>query len=116
MKTHRRKRSPREWEDIIRRARSSGKDLTKWCKDRGISIRAFYYWEKKLREEKKPKAGYEDIGFVEVNEVGQTGSEQEKDLTSFSGTVLQYGGINILVTEQTSETAIAKVIRGIRNA
>ena len=116
MKEHKRRRTPREWEGVIRRARSSGKDLTSWCEERGISIRAFYYWEKKLREEKDLEADVKEIGFVEVTGAIQAGNDHDRNLTSFSGTVIQYEGISILVTEQTSETAITKVIRGIRNA
>lgn len=106
-------RSHQEWEDMIKMARSSGQMISRWCKDRGICTRQFYYWEKKLREEKELLKA--DNPFYELTSV-QKEEPKTGSNPAFSGTVLQYGDFNILITDTTTENTISAVIRGIQNA
>ena len=54
-----------EWFSIIQACNTSGQPKKQWCEENGISIRKFFYWQKKIRaglytETKKDTA---NIGF-----------------------------------------------------
>ena len=40
----------KQWTGIIQEANASGMAKCSWCKQNGISLRQFYYWQKKVRE------------------------------------------------------------------
>lgn len=40
----------KQWASIIQEAGSSGLTKTEWCKEHNISLRNFYYWQRKLRQ------------------------------------------------------------------
>lgn len=41
----------KNWVEIIEACNASGQNKSEWCRENGISLRQFYYWQKKLREE-----------------------------------------------------------------
>ncbi len=111
-------RSAKEWATIIQSARSSGQNITKWCQERGLCTRQFYYWDKKLRDEGTAVANNKGANrFYELSQYQAGFSDSSRnDVTEFTGTILQYGKFNVLVTDKTTESTITAVIRGIRNA
>ena len=40
-----------QWTRIINECLASGMKKTAWCKEHGISDKAFFYWQRRLREE-----------------------------------------------------------------
>jgi len=38
-----------EWFSIIQACNTSGQPKKQWCEENGISIRKFFYWQKKIR-------------------------------------------------------------------
>ncbi len=42
--------SLKEWQDRIYARQSSGQTVAVWCAANGISVHAYYYWLRKLRE------------------------------------------------------------------
>jgi len=40
-----------EWSDRIRECRSSGTTVKAWCAAQSISLKTYYYWEKRLVEQ-----------------------------------------------------------------
>jgi len=40
----------RHWIDVIHEANASGMTKRSWCELSGISIKQFYYWQKKVRD------------------------------------------------------------------
>jgi putative transposase len=40
-----------EWAGIIQACNTSGQAKKEWCEENGVSIRKFFYWQKKLRAE-----------------------------------------------------------------
>ena len=39
-----------EWSTKIAECRSSGMSVKDWCAEQGITIKTYYYWEKRLRK------------------------------------------------------------------
>ena len=40
-----------QWTSIIKECLASGMPKTTWCREHGISDKAFFYWQRILREE-----------------------------------------------------------------
>ena len=40
-----------QWTKIIKECLASGMSKTAWCREHGISDKAFFYWQRRLREE-----------------------------------------------------------------
>lgn len=39
----------KHWTEIINARNASGETITKWCKQQGINIKTYHYWQKQLR-------------------------------------------------------------------
>ena len=57
MRKIRQKVSLQEWEERIHARQLSGQTVAAWCEAHRISIHAYYYWLRKLREEAVKLAG-----------------------------------------------------------
>ena len=40
----------RQWIGVIQEANASGMSKRSWCEQNGISLKQFYYWQKKIRD------------------------------------------------------------------
>ena len=40
-----------QWTKIIKECLASGMSKTAWCREHGISDKAFFYWQRRLRED-----------------------------------------------------------------
>ena len=40
-----------QWTSIIKECLASGMSKTTWCREHGISVKSFFYWQRILREE-----------------------------------------------------------------
>lgn len=82
MRKVRQKVSLREWEERIHARQLSGQTVAAWCEGQGLSVHAYYYWLRKLREEAVKLAGASSRTalvptFLELEEPGNllTGEE-----------------------------------------
>lgn len=39
----------KQWSDTVKECRSSGKTIKGWCEEQGISLKSYYYWQRKVR-------------------------------------------------------------------
>lgn len=37
-----------KWSEIIEECRNSGMQVSKWCKEKDVSLRQYYYWQNKI--------------------------------------------------------------------
>lgn len=44
----------RQWKQRIERQRASGLTVVRFCTEEGVSVKAFYYWTKRLGERTRP--------------------------------------------------------------
>lgn len=52
-----------EWQERIRACRSSGKNVTTWCAENGISPKTYYRWERTCLGEAAKRLGYKPEGI-----------------------------------------------------
>ena len=59
------------WAERIAECRSSGKSVRAWCRDKEISEKTYYYWQRRLYQQMVSTA--EGVDFVEIPREVQTG-------------------------------------------
>ncbi len=130
------------WQVLITEALSSGMTKREWCRLHDISIRKFFYWQNKLRKkallkaETQPKAlaaadypiSDEEPAFLELAPPGEISCAEDTAFTRPASPdkatvetlkpelLLAYGGFQILVSHETGEDVLRKVIRVLKNA
>lgn len=40
-----------QWTKIVTECLASGMNKTAWCREQGISVKSFFYWQRRLRED-----------------------------------------------------------------
>lgn len=87
MRIHRRVKDPEKaarWEELIDRQRKSGRTIVAFCKEEGVPVGQFHWWNRRLREMNEDHRQSAGGGFVElVASVGEA---------SFSGVELTVDG------------------------
>lgn len=128
----------REWAAIVREANNSGMHKKVWCEQNGISVRRFYYWQKKLREHlltssqgstlpavqckaSSAGAGHEETlpVFCELKAPDPAESQERPDIAApvFSPELmLDCGQYRILVGSGIRTATLSTVLEVIRNA
>ena len=119
----------RGWIDTIQAANASSLSKREWCTQNNINRRQFYYWQRKVRDYLIAN-GAEDICseaatlpavskttempvFCEITEPKR---EPALGLTAFHAeAVLNCGSLNVLISDQTSEALLARLVSIMRN-
>lgn len=65
----------RKWTELLVSCNSSGQSRSEWCKENGINLKTFYYWQHKLKSETIELS--ESHAIVPVNTV--TSNEKSND-------------------------------------
>lgn len=118
-----------QWEQIVLECNKASTSKKEWCRQNGIEIKSFYYWQRKLRkaaaEEMEctvnaaaPQAPARPSSFVELSlpspsqaDVGPVPSQN-----LFPELMLQVNGCQIYVTGSIQERTLNTVMKVIRNA
>lgn len=124
------------WAKIIAEANNSGMTKSRWCREHGIRLRQFHYWQKRIREFflEHPDASIEDLSgprwqppvpvseqtFCEISFPKDTSplpsEQQPTSPATHPALMLQYNDLQLYIGEGFSEDALSSVIRVIRNA
>ena len=124
------------WAKIIAEANSSGMTKSRWCREHGIRLRQFHYWQKKVREfllehpdtnlgdfsgnSWQPPAPVSEQSFCEISipqESSAIPARQPAEITSsHPALMLRVNDLQLYIGEGFSEDALSSVIRVIRNA
>ena len=59
-----------EWQDFIQEQAKSGKTVAAFCQERGVTRGRFFWWKKRLREEKSDITERNNRGFLCVKDSG----------------------------------------------
>ena len=99
-----------EWEARTRDCRSSGKTVTEWCLENGISAKTYYRWEQNSLAE-ATKALTLPVGNAHLVriELGNLPTE-ERSLPALSGIRLQHGATSIELPAGTAPEAVAALV------
>lgn len=106
------------WTPIIKECKSSGLSVKSWCKQEGVSLHQFYYWQRIIREVLCSKA-IPDKEYLPSNVTAPTFVALEKPNDKISvrqpffqpDMVLQSGDIRIELTNDTSMNLLSDVMK-----
>lgn len=124
------------WAKIIAEANNSGLTKSRWCREHGIRVRQFHYWQKRIREFllEHPDTAIEDLSgsrwqppapvteqaFCEISIPRETVSlpsdQPPAGPNSHPALMLQFNDLQLFINDGFSETTLSSVIRVIRNA
>ena len=94
----------KKWQKIMEMQQASGVNKSAWCREQGINLKTFYYWQKKLGSisTEKPQ------NFVEA--------VITEPVSASSKIQLYVGNIRIDVFDGVNAELLAKTIRAINAA
>ena len=90
-----------QWKENILKQRQSKLSMASWCRQSGIAVHTFYYWQSKLF----PKPVLSRSAFTEAIE------EKNKSTT---GIILEYHGFNIHLNEHFNPSILKKCVEVLR--
>ena len=119
-----------QWEQIVLEGNNASVSKKEWCRQNGISLKSFYYWQRKIRrtaaealEESKSSAHLQvparsSSSFVELPAPFPSQSDRGPALPQdlVPELMLQIGGCQIFVTGSIQERTLDTVMRVIRKA
>ena len=90
-----------QWKETILKQRQSKLSIASWCRQNGITVHTFYYWQSKLF----PKSTLSRSAFTEAVE------EKNKSAT---GIVLEYHGFNIHLNEHFNSSVLKRCLEVLK--
>jgi len=117
------------WEKLIQKASTCGQSKKQWCVDNGVSIKQFYYWQRKVRHraiEKSCEVPEKNLpGFATLMPPAQDPSYIETETVqapdvrtagTSSSIVLCCSDYRLLIGDSVSEQTLKTVLRAMKNA
>ena len=118
-----------QWEQIVLECNKASTSKKEWCRQNGIDIKSFYYWQRKIRKAAAeamegtantaslqvpaPSSSFVELPFPSPPQLGGDPASPQK---LFPELMLQIGGCQIYVTSSIQEKTLDTVMRVIRNA
>ena len=103
-----------EWSGRIAECRTSGKSVKAWCAERGISMKTYYYWEKKFVTEATQQlslpAPTQAGLLMRVNPDTMPGSDAAE---VGSGITIRHGESIITLPGGSSTKAVADLVKAL---
>ena len=96
----------RKWQEMYESYLSSGKNVTEWCAENGISKKTFYYRLRQIRKDMIETAESHDI--VPITTV------TEQTRVTDASIKIQGSGISIELPVEISPEVLTAAIRGMR--
>ena len=96
----------RRWQEMYETYLSSGKNVTEWCAENGISKKTFYYRLRQLRKDVIETAERHEI-------VPITAVTEQKNITTDSSIKIQGSGISIELPMEISPEILSAAISGL---
>lgn len=110
-----------EWICIVQAWNSSGLTKKQWCEENGVSLRQFFYWQKKIREElymgmKKNEKGLIPAGSEEraavapaFAEIKATTIAERQDRQFQADAIIKVGDISIQLANSASKELVERI-------
>jgi hypothetical protein len=95
------KESNQLWKENILKQRDSGLSIASWCRQNGVVVHVFYYWQNKLF----PKAPFNRSAFSEISQ----GKEALK-----TGVVVEYEGFNIHLSQYFDPSVLRRCLEVLK--
>ena len=98
----------RRWQEMYETYLSSGKNITEWCAENGISKKTFYYRLRQLRKDLIETAERHEI-------VPITAVTEQKNITTDSSIKIKCSEISIELPMEISPEILSAAISGLRS-
>lgn len=115
----------KNWAEIIAACNTSGQTKAEWCRENGVTLRQFYYWQKKLRGELYEAArGRECTGLASYTgnspkvifaEIPSAPMAADKN-TFCADAVIRVGAVTMEISNTASKQLVESLGRVISNA
>lgn len=103
-----------QWAQIIKARNESGKSVKKFCEDTGISKYAFFYWQRRLREETCNELIIAD-GFTNNVPNGWVKLNPEKPKNTDDSILIEINSCRITVKGNTSPELLKSVCGALKS-
>ena len=76
-----------QWSEIIQEQKQSGKTVSEWCSEHGMTTNAYYYRLRRVRESVCRSIEHNSPEFAEVPIVTQSGKSNDVRVITAKGTI-----------------------------
>jgi transposase-like protein len=106
-----------KWIKIIRERRSSGENVTSWCRNNGIKTNSYYYWLRKIRAAAcKALPSIKSEGeIVPLDVSNSTDSTYVSSETTQADIVIRLGSDVLEIHNSASTSLIENTIKVLKN-
>ena len=118
-----------QWVSIIREQASSHMTKSAWCRENGINLRQFFYWQRKLRNVMLESSNNTPSDLIpskqnvpafcelSVPALKQPGTIVPRDETSINGSdlIIEINNCRILIGNSVSKKTLSYVIEVLRH-
>ena len=104
----------KEWAGRFAECRSSGMTVKAWCKAQGVSIKTYYYWEKRVVAKANEQAALP--GMTQSRLLMQVNPETMPDNdtgTTLSAITIRHGESAIALPAGSSMESIAELVKAL---
>lgn len=95
------------WASIVTECNRSALSKQEWCRQNNVSIKSFYYWQRKLRREAVQRSGFAEVTvdpqFFDTRP-GQTAA------------VIALPGVHIEIMNTATKDFLQKLVRALKDA
>jgi putative transposase len=118
-----------QWSKIVNDCLASGMKKTEWCRQNGISDKAFFYWQRILRQEAYIEApakvkSLPDIAETKVSRVDETAFvELKQPIHSETvnsvfepDVIIRAGNLTIEISNHASETLLGRIPKAAKES
>ena len=96
------KRGAAEWREIISAWRASGQSRAAYCREQGLSVSTFRFWQRKLAEQRAEKPRLVQVKRVSGLEAGKRPIR------------VRSGGLEVELSGEESEEVLCRLFRALR--
>ena len=111
-----------QWAEALRDRKESGLTVKEWCRLHNVSKFQYYYRQKEVREHAAQYLALQPVQtdkpvFVEVAQAQQSQPVRPYTDPALSGVsaCIRTGNADILVSDETSEELLVKILRAVRS-
>lgn len=111
----------KQWLDIISACNASGLTKKDWCKQNGINIKSFYYWQRQLRrdahdEQNTSLPSVPEVTFAEIAVPSPAGPEADSAIDFHPNAVIRTRTLTIEVSNNASKGILSLIRSVMKNA
>ena len=101
-----------QWAGVMRERKESGLSIRRWCAEKAMNEKTFYYWQRKLREATCQKL----LPHQKEELVPNGWAVCEEDTQKASEVTIEIGKTRIIATQATNLELLCKVCRVLSDA